>query len=38
MFLLCIYVFGVILKLCSCGYIEENEDDNFLMDDVFDFD
>lgn len=35
--LLCTYVFGVILKSCSCGYIEENEDDNFSTDDVFDF-
>lgn len=37
-FLLCTYVFGVILKSCSCGYIEENEDDNFSTDDAFDFD
>jgi hypothetical protein len=35
--LLCTFVFGVILKSCSCGYIEENEDDDFSSADVFDF-
>ncbi|XP_061175799.1 uncharacterized protein LOC133184743 [Saccostrea echinata] len=35
--ILCNFVFGVILKSCSCGYIEENEDDNFSSSDVFDF-